>query len=513
MFTGKDKFNTRISAMSMWIERWFTSTNAKDIGTLYLIFALFSGLLGTAFSVLIRMELSGPGVQYIADNQLYNSIITAHALLMIFFMVKKKNNIFNFKSLPSLKTEKVNNDNNNFLTGNNNDGNNNFNNPKYRYVKVLVNDPFNNRDIILKVTKKQKGVYVWESLDGKHIYVGSAASPRVLRSASHSINQRSWISSSALSTTFTATNYKLNTRRYYSSLPKMNPWFLTGFLDGESSFYIILDKSNNVKTGWSVRAVFEIHLHLKDITLLEEIQTTLGGVGGITIIDNKVSLKIYYRDLAILLDHLNNYPLITKKQADFKLFKEALDLMSRKEHLTPEGLLKIVSIKASMNKGLSEKLQDVFPNVVPVLRPILNTPTIADPNWLAGFVSAEGCFSIHVGKSESSKSGYRAWSRFQVTQHSRDEALMETLPRYLNCGRYYPKSNSEVGDFVVSKLSDIIGKIIPFFEKYPILGVKCLDFKDFCKASELIKNKAHLTNLGLDQIKEIKAAMNRGRST
>jgi cytochrome c oxidase subunit 1 len=73
--------------MSMFVERWLLSTNAKDIGTLYLIFALLSGLLGTAFSVLIRMELSGPGVQYIADNQLYNSIITAHALLMIFFMV------------------------------------------------------------------------------------------------------------------------------------------------------------------------------------------------------------------------------------------------------------------------------------------------------------------------------------------------------------------------------------------------------------------------------------------
>lgn len=69
------------------MERWFWSSNAKDIGILYLIFALFSGLLGTAFSVLIRMELSGPGVQYIADNQLYNSIITAHAILMIFFMV------------------------------------------------------------------------------------------------------------------------------------------------------------------------------------------------------------------------------------------------------------------------------------------------------------------------------------------------------------------------------------------------------------------------------------------
>ncbi len=71
----------------LWMERWLNSTNAKDIGTLYLIFSLFSGLLGTAFSVLIRLELSGPGVQFISNNQLYNSIVTAHAILMIFFMV------------------------------------------------------------------------------------------------------------------------------------------------------------------------------------------------------------------------------------------------------------------------------------------------------------------------------------------------------------------------------------------------------------------------------------------
>ena len=84
-----NNLNIKTSSISMWFERWFLSSNAKDIGVLYLIYALFAGLVGTAFSVLIRLELSGPGVQYIADYQLYNSIITAHAIIMIFFMVEK----------------------------------------------------------------------------------------------------------------------------------------------------------------------------------------------------------------------------------------------------------------------------------------------------------------------------------------------------------------------------------------------------------------------------------------
>src|SRR5690348_18412023 len=68
--------------------RWFLSTNHKDIGTLYLIFAISAGLIGGLVSVLMRIELMTPGDHLLHGNhQLYNVMITAHGLIMVFFMV------------------------------------------------------------------------------------------------------------------------------------------------------------------------------------------------------------------------------------------------------------------------------------------------------------------------------------------------------------------------------------------------------------------------------------------
>src|SRR5690349_21896738 len=67
--------------------RWLYSTNHKDIGTMYLLFAIMSGLIGGFLSVVMRLELQEPGLQYFSNGHLFNVFVSAHGLVMIFFTI------------------------------------------------------------------------------------------------------------------------------------------------------------------------------------------------------------------------------------------------------------------------------------------------------------------------------------------------------------------------------------------------------------------------------------------
>ena len=86
---------------------------------------------------------------------------------------------------------------------------------------------------------------------------------------------------------------------------------------------------------------------------------------------------------------------------------------------------------------------------------------------------------------------------------------MKSLVSYFGCGRY-ESFNKDIGNFIITKFKDNL-KIIPFFEKYPIIGVKAKDYQDFVSIIELMKNKVHLTTQGLEKIRLIQSGMNKRR--
>jgi hypothetical protein len=299
-------------------------------------------------------------------------------------------------------------------------------------------------------------------------------------------------------------------------LKNINYWYITGLTDAEGSFIVGIYKDDTRPTEYNVQLSFELGLKAKDKDLLEYVKSCLEGVGKIYY--NKSDDTYKYKvsninDLSnVIIPHFKTYYLLTQKHIDYDLFSEIVELVKNKEHLTTEGLQNIVNIKTALNLGITDDLLKNFPETNIRERSIYDNSyiTIPDPCWLSGFSEGESCFYINLYRSSKSRLGWAVQLVFKITQHSRDKELLKSISNYLECGRVENRKG-EACDFVITSIKYIEEKLIPFFTKNPLRGSKSLEYSAFKKAFSIMKNKDHLKEQGLEELRSIKNYMNTKR--
>jgi len=133
-----------------------------------------------------------------------------------------------------------------------------------------------------------------------------------------------------------------------------------------------------------------------------------------------------------------------------------------------------------------------------------------DGHWIAGFVEADGHFSLGLRKQSDLKFGFRVSPKFSITQHNRDILLLNRIKLVFTFGNIHThtKDNSRIE---VAKRDMLINNIIPFFEIYPMHGDKLLNYLDWCQGMDIISKGEHTTKEGLIKLKKIVENMNNKR--
>jgi len=133
-----------------------------------------------------------------------------------------------------------------------------------------------------------------------------------------------------------------------------------------------------------------------------------------------------------------------------------------------------------------------------------------NPNWITGFVDAEGCFSVIIEILDKNK--WRVRTSFEINLHIKDVDILYKIQSFFGVGNVYLRVEKKIAVYRVSNIEYLRDTIIPHFNNYPLITQKSIDFNLWCKVIQIILNKEHLNNKGFLTILSYYASINRGIS-
>ena len=130
------------------------------------------------------------------------------------------------------------------------------------------------------------------------------------------------------------------------------------------------------------------------------------------------------------------------------------------------------------------------------------------PEYITGYVDGEGCFTVTFNQKPKANLGWEMKPSFSVSQNEDKRQVLDIIRKYFSCGYIRRDFADKTVKFEVRNHHDLMDKIIPHFESYPLLSRKHRDFELFKKILNIVHNKSHLTKSGFIEILNLAYEMN-----